>query len=163
MRGCARERTLVALYYGEGTARQQAHVAVCPRCQTRYQRLVADLDILRLTLRPAPLPEGIQGRTPLVRMRWPQAALAAAVICLMLWGSARWWNVSVPGARPGVWEAELSQFLSSYVAPAVFAAGDTPVTVTSDAQTMSFYVQAALAETWGCTGQEALFHAECGE
>ncbi len=86
MSGCLRDRSLVLLYYGKDTPRHRAHLDGCPLCQARYQQLVHDLEAIGQTLQDAALPVGVRPHAHPVRVSWLPAAVAAAVLCTILWG-----------------------------------------------------------------------------
>lgn len=164
MRGCLRERTLVEVYYGDGTARQRAHVATCQRCQGRYQRLVADLATLRQALCTPPLPVIARAQWPARRLAWPWAPVAAAVCGVLLWGTALWWRPTLPDSLPLVPEATTTPALVWQVTSALLTSNELGHTAMGEAGApLALDVDAIFTEEWSCTGEDIFFNPACGE
>jgi hypothetical protein len=98
MSRCLKDRTLLRLHDGAGSAAERAHLTECEACGARYRGLGSDLAAISQILRQAPPPEAVRHRfRPFPRRRWLPAAVAAGLTLLLVWQGARIWG---PRSRP---------------------------------------------------------------
>ena len=91
MNGCLKDRTLLFLYEGEGTAGQRVHLAGCDACTARYSRLAHDLDGIDRVLRKDP--PRITTRYAFT-FRWAKSGAALALTVALVWVSLWLWYLS---------------------------------------------------------------------
>lgn len=161
MNTCLRNRALLLLSAGEGTSKQQAHLATCASCATRYRRFVRDLEAIEQMLRePSPLPTVSRRFLPL-RLRWRPMTAAFSAMLVLVWGGL-WLRQS---ARPLVSREarteDISRFLADEVSPALFATVDVRTAPILAPVSNSVYLQAALEGGWPCEWQEPFLTPVC--
>ena len=100
MNRCLRDRTLWLIHQGESEESRRAHLRRCPRCETRYQRLVQDLRVIDQTLRQTPPSLWVVRPARALRSRaFAVAAVLAAIVTLG--GLEMWmWYQSLAWVQP---------------------------------------------------------------
>lgn len=93
MMRCVRDRTLWLIHEGQGSPAEGAHLRACPRCASRYDRLVRDLEALGPALRA--LPSVARSRPSARALAGRRLALAAALVVLVAVGSVEVWRWQV--------------------------------------------------------------------
>jgi hypothetical protein len=161
MNTCLRNRALVLLSVGEGTREQQAHLATCASCATRYRRFVHDLEAIEHLLRVTSPPPAVFRRFLLRRLPWrPMVAAFAAAFVLI--GGGWWLRQSFqPPVSGEAYTEDVSHFLESELSPALFATVDVHTTSIPSAVSNSVYLQAALDGGWPCEWQEPFLTPTC--
>ena len=108
MNRCLRDRTLWLIHQGESEESRRAHLRRCPRCETRYQRLVQDLRVIDQTLRETPPSPGVLH--PARALRGRTLAVAAVLAAIVAVGGLEVWmwyqSLSWVQPRPDTSNAE---------------------------------------------------------
>lgn len=156
MNRCLKERALLNISAGEGTAAQHAHLRVCADCAERYEAFTDDLKIIGDVLVQTP-PTGIAvSRVPAALVRWVPLAAAAAVLLAVGLTVTRLYAPTLVqvAARSGNVPA-----FAADVSAAVFASDDdATMQMASDAP----YLRAALEAGLPCP-QVGVFEGECDD
>lgn len=123
MRGCLGDEALWRIHEGEGSPAERQHLARCPGCEARFQRLACDLRVIRSVLaEPAPArlaPGAARGRGRLL----PVAA-AILIVSLAAAGGSLWGRWQPERGHPAPAREEETLAFLGEVSAALFAAGD---------------------------------------
>src|SRR5262245_34123052 len=161
MSRCLRNRTLLALVSGEGTAYHRTHLMSCQACDTRYQRLVRNLNVIeQVLLTTAPL-EAVPDNHPRLVVRWVFAATLTAILFLSWIGFWRSSDLTTPSSATTAQREEIYQFLETAVAPALFATTETGQQALPTSVSSADYLQAALGSEWPCGYHASVLAPEC--
>jgi len=161
MNTCLRNRALLLLSAGEGTSEQQAHLATCTACATRYRQFVHELESIERVLRETdPLPASLPRRSPL-RLQWLPAAAALATLVALIWGGLWFRPAPEPVVARKTPNSEVVSFLEDQVSPALFAMTDVRLVDLPDPVSNLTYLQAALDDGWPCEQQDPFTPSGC--
>jgi hypothetical protein len=161
MNTCLRNRTLLLLSAGEGTSEQQAHLATCTACATRYRQFVHELESIERVLREtAPLPAPLPRHFPL-RLHWLPAATALAALVVLIWGGLWLRQLPQPVVAGKTPSSEVISFLEDQVSPALFAMTDVHLMDLPAPVSNLTYLQAALDDGWPCEQQDPFTPSGC--
>src|SRR5262249_1772511 len=145
MSRCLRNRTLLALVAGEGTTHHRTHLTSCQACDTRYQRLVRNLNVIEQVLLTTIPPEAVPDNHPRAVMGW---AFAVTLTVILFFSWIGFWRSSVlttPSPVTTAQREEIYQFLETAVAPALFASTETAQQALPTPVSSADYLQAALS------------------
>jgi len=154
MNRCLRERTLLEIVFGDGTAAQHAHLRLCADCAERYDALSDDIETMSSTLARTAPPVRVKIDVSRVLMRWVPLGAVAAVL-LIAGATVNLLRAPVP-APLALSSSNVPAFAAD-VSAALFASGDDAGSASVDDAP---YLQAALEAGLPCT-QERFFDGEC--
>jgi len=164
MRGCLRDRALLALYAGEGRNTHRAHLQVCVACATRYHTVVHDLQLLRQVLREPPPPPALPQRPVALRIRWKPVAATLAVTLACVWGGMWVQRASRPVVPTDARNEAVLLFLEE-VSTALFSTVDASAAAIPISRPGVAGQEAALEgeweEEWPCEGPALFLSPAC--
>ncbi len=104
MSRCLSVRSLWRLAESDGTAAERAHLLLCSRCVSRYERLGRDLATIEGALQSAPA--SLPVRRPALAARPVQVAAAVALAAVVVLAGIEAWRAGAPRSpaapRPGL-------------------------------------------------------------
>jgi hypothetical protein len=157
MNRCLRERALLSVFAGEGTAAQHTHLRLCADCAERYDGLIDDLEAIGDGLRHTPPAARALSDVPGAFLRGLPFAAAAGVLLVV---GLTVTQLLAPTPAPVASRSANVPAFAADVSAALFASGDdsNTVQIASDAP----YLQAALEAGLPCT-QDDFFNGECDD
>lgn len=155
MRRCLRERALLDILSGDGTAAQYAHLRLCADCAERYDALSDDVQAISGALVQTSPPPRAASHVPRALLRWvPLGAVAAVLLAVGVAATL----LRAPAPEPLTIASVNVPAFAADVSAALFASGDETGSTLSAADAP--YLQAALEAGLPCT-QERFFDGEC--
>jgi hypothetical protein len=122
----------------------------CQACDTRYQRLVRNFNVIEQVLLTTAPPEAVPDNHPRMVVRWAFAATLTAILFLSWIGFWRSSVLTAPSPTTTAQREEIYQFLETAVAPALFTSTETEQRALLTPVSSAEYLQAALDSEWPC-------------
>lgn len=159
MNQCVSDDLLLLCYLDEGSAAARLHLAACPSCASRYQRLSQTLTNAEQELRV-----GCPPRVPSYRWSsshwWFPATAAIAVIIMVLWRVGMPRPVS-PSEHRSTRDSEVLRFLADEVSPALLATSQMRTNPFPTPISPAGYVHAAVTGGWPCEQSRPFTAPQC--